>query len=99
VFVKGAPESVLPLCRDRIGDASTDALQPEAVRAQADSMGERGLRVLAFATRTVPALSSTDPGLLESDLTFLVWWRCLIRRARKLPLRSPCAAARASRRS
>jgi len=71
VFVKGAPESVLPLCRDRIGDASTDALQPEAVRAQADSMGERGLRVLAFATRTVPALSSTDPGLLESDLTFL----------------------------
>jgi len=71
VFVKGAPESVLPLCRDRICDSGTAALQADAVRAKVDAMGARGLRVLAFATRTLPALSSAEPGVLESSLTFL----------------------------
>jgi len=67
VFVKGAPESVLGLCRTSVDGRSLEAAR---VRAQADEMAGRGLRVLAFATRVLPEGASDDPTLLESDLAF-----------------------------
>ena len=48
VFVKGAPEALLPLC----------AHDPGLVTAAADAMAERALRVLAFATVDDAALAS-----------------------------------------
>ncbi|MGM9470645.1 cation-translocating P-type ATPase [Pseudarthrobacter sp. YS3] len=44
VFVKGAPESVLPLC----GDSGAGAL------GEVDAMASRGLRVIAVAARELP---------------------------------------------
>ena len=67
VFVKGAPESVLARCRQQVGGR---VLEYEVLRAQAEQMGGRGLRVLAFATRSLPADRDIDPALMESELEF-----------------------------
>lgn len=45
VFVKGAPESVLPLCA---GSAAA------AAAAEVEAMASRGLRIMAVAARTLP---------------------------------------------
>jgi Ca2+-transporting ATPase len=58
VLTKGAPERVLPLCR---GAA-------EASRREADEMASRGLRVLAFARRTIPEKAPVDLEALEEEL-------------------------------
>ncbi len=49
VYVKGAPESVLPLCADRNGDT-------EAAHARAMAMAGEGLRVIAVASGPGPSL-------------------------------------------
>jgi Ca2+-transporting ATPase len=63
-FTKGAPEAVLERC------AGGDGAEP--VLEAAERMAERGLRVLAVARRTLPAL---EPGFgvdaAESNLTLL----------------------------
>ncbi len=69
VFVKGAPEAVLRLCRS--GD---DAATPQAVRAAADALAARALRVLAFAC--------VDDDVLDADAGF----EALAGRARLLGL-------------
>ncbi|UKJ64956.1 cation-transporting P-type ATPase [Cellulosimicrobium cellulans] len=61
VFVKGAPESVLPLCTDRPGVLA--AARQEAERGAAD-----GLRVLAVASRPAVRLPE-GPGDAEAGLT------------------------------
>jgi len=71
LFCKGAPESVLPLC-DRI--LVDDKLCPltaelrEQARAAQEAMAEQGLRVLAFAYRTVEQPWQRDT--LEEKLIF-----------------------------
>jgi Ca2+-transporting ATPase len=49
LLLKGAPESVVPLCQ-------LDATEQKAVLAKADEMAAQGLRVLAAAKRTVTAV-------------------------------------------
>ncbi|GAA3757255.1 cation-translocating P-type ATPase [Salinactinospora qingdaonensis] len=64
-YVKGAPESVLPLCSHCIGsDGSERPLAGEEVRRTVESWAERGLRVLAFA-RFIPA---QEGAVREEDL-------------------------------
>ncbi|WP_434994726.1 cation-translocating P-type ATPase [Arthrobacter sp. Ld5] len=72
LLLKGAPESVLPLC--------VAPVQLGACQAALDEMAGRGLRVLAVAERVLPARPGTpgpgvpwpeDPGDLERDLTLL----------------------------
>ncbi|WP_139005473.1 cation-translocating P-type ATPase [Arthrobacter crystallopoietes] len=69
LLVKGAPESVLPLCL-----GSTD--RPACAGALED-MAARGLRVLAVAERRLPDPGAgnsqwpAEPGLLEEQLTLL----------------------------
>ncbi len=67
---KGAPETVVPLCRLIAGNRGAVPLSPEIqqhiVRAQ-EAMAARGLRVLAFASRR---LGPNDPNA-EEDLVFL----------------------------
>ncbi|QDW28557.1 cation-transporting P-type ATPase [Arthrobacter sp. KBS0702] len=63
LFVKGAPESVIPLCED----GADRALQ------MVDQMASRGLRVLAVAQRSLPGLpgARVKPEDVETGLTLL----------------------------
>lgn len=62
LLVKGAPETLLPLCRSLPADAG----------AALDEMAHAGLRVLAFAWRRMEALPATiDAGESERDLDFI----------------------------
>jgi len=72
LYCKGAPEAVLSLCDRTVIDGQTrflDAAERERFAAAQDSMAERGLRVLAFASKRL------DPGFhhdeLEQNLIFL----------------------------
>ncbi len=71
LYCKGALESVLPLCQQILGDEEIQQLGIEAkasiVRAQ-EAMAQRGLRVLAFAYRTLNV--GYDPQRLEENLVF-----------------------------
>jgi Ca2+-transporting ATPase len=64
VFTKGAPERVVEACGPGVDRA--------AVLAEADAMAAEGLRVLAVATRTLPAVpADVSPATVEADLTLL----------------------------
>lgn len=62
VLVKGAPEAVLPRCRN----------VPAAAHKEIEAMAAAGLRVMAYAWRRLAALPKRpDPDTLEDDLTLL----------------------------
>ncbi|WP_240986148.1 calcium-transporting P-type ATPase, PMR1-type [Acididesulfobacillus acetoxydans] len=71
-LVKGAPDTILGLCRRELTDkgavALTDERRREIMRAN-DSMARQALRVLALAERDVP--ESLSPEALEQDLTLV----------------------------
>jgi calcium-translocating P-type ATPase len=71
LYCKGAPESVLPLCRHVLVDGEIHPLE-EGARARIleaqDAMAQRGLRVLAFAWRKLEADFAREN--LEEDLVF-----------------------------
>jgi P-type Ca2+ transporter type 2C len=65
--VSGAPEAVLQRCALASGDR-------ERIEAQANSTAQRGLRVIAFARRSLSAADPLDPGqpeLAERDLEYV----------------------------
>jgi magnesium-transporting ATPase (P-type) len=72
LYCKGAPESLYPLCR-HISDAGTlrplDSVTRARIVEAQEEMAERGLRVLAFATRSLP--SRCERSAFEQDMTFL----------------------------
>ena len=75
VYVKGAPKEVLALCSHlwRDGDtAELDDAHKDEIAAANDSFARGGLRVLAFARRTLPEerLEYTSE-VIEQNLTFL----------------------------
>ncbi|RGE45077.1 HAD family hydrolase [Comamonas testosteroni] len=49
IFVKGAPEQVLAMCRDQQGDEGIQALDEAYWLAQIDTLAAQGYRVLALA--------------------------------------------------
>ncbi len=64
VFVKGAPERVLAMCKDQRGaKGSTEPLNIAYWNKQAESIASLGQRVLAFAVRTIPS----EHTVLEHD--------------------------------
>ena len=69
LLCKGAPEVVLPLCR---GQRSTDGrivpLDAAAVRAALDGMTQRGLRVIALASRPLAPGEAVQDERAERDL-------------------------------
>ncbi len=72
LYCKGAPESVLPLCRHIFDGGQIQPLDAAASRTvtdAAEAMAERGLRILAFAMRK-PAAGGVGE-VLEQDLVFL----------------------------
>jgi Ca2+-transporting ATPase len=71
-FVKGAPEQTIPLCGWQLRGAGPEALRREDAEAAAESMAANGLRVLAFACRTFPAVpTDLSPQQTEAQLTLL----------------------------
>ena len=68
---KGAPESVLPLCRGALysdGERPVDA----TIEAEVERLAASGERVLAFAFKVLPALpAGRDIDLADRDLVFV----------------------------
>ena len=76
VYVKGAPETVLPLCAARLSGDGETLLDAEAALDAAESMALAGLRVLAVAYRNLaelPAeLADAEAGLIFLGLVGLM---------------------------
>ena len=72
-FVKGAPESVLPLCNHVLDDSGPQTLtEPQTLADEAQALADEGYRVLAVACRELPALpAAPDAATLEAELTLL----------------------------
>lgn len=71
LYCKGAPEALLPLCRQMLVAGQVRALDAdmrEAILSAQESMAGSGLRVLAFASRNLP--QPFDHATLESELVF-----------------------------
>jgi len=72
MLVKGAPESLLPLCVEQSGSDGTTPIDHAALETEAEQLAADGLRVLAFALKRLPVVPETlDAATLESGLTFL----------------------------
>ncbi len=73
VFIKGAPEVLLGMCRAQHGEAGATApLDENYWRAQAQVIAADGQRVLAFAARaTEPAHTVLERSDVEDDSVFL----------------------------
>ncbi len=68
VLVKGAVERVLDLCGRQLGgDGANAPLDRGAVLEQADTLAERGLRVLATAVEWLPGAEAFDPDRFDED--------------------------------
>ncbi len=72
VYVKGAVERVLSLCRGALGpDGELAVLDDRWAEAEAERLGADGLRVLAFARAELPGHGPLEPAELEGSLIFL----------------------------
>ncbi|WP_229440540.1 cation-transporting P-type ATPase [Massilia sp. BSC265] len=73
VFVKGAPERILAMCRyQRAADGSAAALEPAYWSARAEAVAALGQRVLAFAVQQVDAHHAVlDHEGVDGSLTLL----------------------------
>ncbi len=72
LFCKGAPELVLPLCRDISGPPTAktlDRAMRQQILAAQEAMASRGQRVLAYAMQRLSA--DTDRSSFERNMTFL----------------------------
>jgi Ca2+-transporting ATPase len=72
VLVKGAPETLLPLCSARLTAQGLMPIDQVQLHDQAEGLAKEGLRVLAFAHRHLPAMpQSLDIESIETDLVFI----------------------------
>ncbi|BFU94806.1 MAG: ATPase [Nitrospira sp.] len=74
-FVKGAPESVIPLCEQRLHQGTLSPMTPsdrQRLLAQSRAFAARAYRVLAMASREiVQSPELLESGRVEQQLTFL----------------------------
>jgi len=70
-YIKGSPEKILSLCRDRLDAGGPRPLDREAVLATAARMAADGLRVLAFARRDFERAPPLEPDQVEAEASFL----------------------------
>ncbi len=73
VYIKGSVESILPRCESALDkNMQRVPLSPDSVQADVSKMASQGLRVLAFASREMPAEAGTVTHEdVASGLTFL----------------------------
>ncbi len=67
VFVKGAPERVVDMCRDMAGEEGNTELDRRAIARRIEIMASEGMRVLAMAAGSAAPAPGADP----AGLTFL----------------------------
>lgn len=73
LYVKGSVEALLPRCRSQMGSqGEIQSLEEERIRQQVEALARQGLRVLAFAQKTVPSSQTrVDHPDLQEGLIFL----------------------------
>ncbi|GAB4468536.1 MAG: cation-transporting P-type ATPase [Elainellaceae cyanobacterium] len=70
-YLKGSVEAILSRCdRALSADGTLQPLDAAAIHCQVESMTEAGMRVLAFATKSL-AQDTLDPPDIDTSLTFL----------------------------
>ena len=72
LYCKGAPEALLPRCRQILHDGRAEPLDVplrQTIVETQDAMAENGLRILAFAMRRLPANDLSEG--IEEDMVFL----------------------------
>lgn len=73
-YTKGAPESLLPLCGRILTAEGARPITPvdrARITKLCRSMSDDALRVLGFATRSLPALPTSDGADVERDMTWI----------------------------
>jgi len=71
-YTKGAPEQVISDCTGRLSPGGIEALDRDVVMARVNAMAEQGLRVIAFACRSFPALPAPPaPETVERQQTLI----------------------------
>ncbi|MEX0375524.1 cation-translocating P-type ATPase [Spiribacter pallidus] len=66
LMVKGAPEAVVPRCKQVLGVDGTEPLDEAAWHRQAEAMAADGLRLLAIARQTAPGgVDLDDPSRID----------------------------------
>lgn len=72
IFVKGAPERVLAMCRDQASPEGGKAIDHAYWQARIDEAAAQGERVLGFAMRPASGdMGRLDFGIVDDGLTFL----------------------------
>lgn len=73
IYIKGAIEAILPRCDYQLDSSEIEAsLNKEQIYQIAENMGDRGLRVIAFAQKLVAAQQKTiERADIESGLVFV----------------------------
>ncbi len=73
IYVKGSVEAILKRCQQRLdAEGNLVPVETETVHQEVDAMAHQGLRVLAFAKKSVPnTQDSLDHADIEQDLIFL----------------------------
>lgn len=72
VYTKGAPERMMEVCTTQLGASGPIPLDRGGVLEEAEAMARDGLRVLAIATRSLPALPvPVTEASIETGLSFL----------------------------
>ncbi|MGK7898225.1 MAG: cation-translocating P-type ATPase [Xenococcus sp. (in: cyanobacteria)] len=59
IYVKGSVETILARCQSQIANLGTESLDKNQTHQMAESMGNKGLRVIAFAQKLVPCTQQT----------------------------------------
>jgi len=72
IFVKGSVEAILKRCQKMLdAEANLIPVDAETIHQQVDAMANKGLRVLAFAKKSIPDIVSLEHTDIEQDLIFL----------------------------
>lgn len=73
IYVKGSVEALLSCCHSQMGSqGEIQSLEEERIRQQVEALARQGLRVLAFAQKTVPSSQTrVDHPDLQEGLIFL----------------------------
>lgn len=72
IYLKGAVEKLIPLCDHMVDvDGAEQPFDPSTVLEQVERFAARGLRVLAFARKAMPAAASLTEQDVKGGLTLL----------------------------
>jgi len=72
VFCKGAPENVLPLCRDQLTSTGQQPIDVDRLLQESERLAQQGYRMLALALRRLDGLPpESTPEVIETGLSLI----------------------------